>query len=81
MHGEEDDVARGRQGVALVVVVVVVAVHLAALYWPRVSIQGPVTWTDKVVHVLLFAAPTVAGPARRRAPGIPRWCPWRCTPR
>jgi len=40
---------------------VVVAVHLAALYWPRVEVQGPVTWTDKVVHVLLFAAPTVAG--------------------
>ncbi|KQZ91249.1 hypothetical protein ASD62_17290 [Phycicoccus sp. Root563] len=38
---------------------VVVAVHLAALYWPRVDIVGPVTWTDKVVHVLLFGVPTV----------------------
>ena len=42
-----------------VLAVVVVAVHLAALYWPRVDIQGPVTWTDKVVHVLLFGVPTL----------------------
>ena len=34
-------------------------VHLAALYWPRVDVQGPVTWTDKVVHVLLFGVPTL----------------------
>jgi len=40
---------------------VLVVVHLVALYWPRVDVQGPVTWTDKVVHVLLFAAPTLAG--------------------
>ena len=40
---------------------VLLVAHLAALYWPRVEIQGPVTWTDKVVHVLLFLAPTVAG--------------------
>ena len=38
-----------------------VAVHLAALYWPRVDVQGPVTWTDKAVHVLLFLVPTVVG--------------------
>ena len=36
-----------------------VAVHLAALYWPRVDVQGPVTWTDKVVHVLLFGVPAL----------------------
>jgi VanZ family protein len=46
---------------AVVVFAVLLAAHLAALYWPRVDIQGPVTWTDKVVHVLLFLAPTVAG--------------------
>lgn len=37
-----------------------VLVHLAALYAPSVGIEGPVTWTDKVVHLLLFAAPTYA---------------------
>jgi VanZ family protein len=35
--------------------------HLAALYWPRVTVEGPVAWTDKVVHVLLFALPAAAG--------------------
>lgn len=35
------------------------ALHLAALYWPRVDVTGPVAWTDKVVHVLLFAVPVV----------------------
>ncbi|HEX5427354.1 MAG TPA: VanZ family protein [Pedococcus sp.] len=38
-----------------------VVVQLLAVYWPRVDVQGPVTWTDKVVHVLLFLLPTVAG--------------------
>ena len=46
---------------ALVVFVVVLVAHLASLYWPRIGIEGPVTWTDKVVHVLLFLAPTVTG--------------------
>jgi hypothetical protein len=40
--------------------VVVVLGHLAALYWPSVGIVGPVSWTDKVVHLLLFAVPTYA---------------------
>ncbi len=40
---------------------VLVVLHLAALYWPRVDVAGPVTGTDKILHVLLFAAPTVAG--------------------
>jgi hypothetical protein len=44
-----------------VVFAVLLVAHLAALYWPRVDIQGPVSWTDKVVHVLLFLVPTVAG--------------------
>lgn len=35
--------------------------HLAALYWPRVDLQGPVTASDKVMHLFLFAAPTVTG--------------------
>jgi VanZ family protein len=26
-----------------------------------VDVQGPVIWTDKVVHVLLFLTPTLAG--------------------
>ena len=46
---------------AAVVFAVLLAAHLAALYWPRVDLQGPVTGTDKVVHVLLFLAPAVAG--------------------
>lgn len=46
---------------AAVVFAVLLVAHLAALYWPRVDIQGPVTWSDKVAHVLLFLAPTVAG--------------------
>lgn len=41
--------------------VVVLAIHLGALYWPRVAIEGPVTWTDKVVHPLLFLVPVVVG--------------------
>jgi VanZ family protein len=40
--------------------VLLVAVQLVAVYWPRVEVVGPVTWTDKVVHVLLFLAPTLA---------------------
>lgn len=40
--------------------VAVVVVHLAALYWPSVGLVGPVSWTDKVVHLLLFAVPTYA---------------------
>ena len=38
-----------------------VLVQLCAVYWPRVDVQGPVTWTDKAVHVLLFLVPTVVG--------------------
>jgi hypothetical protein len=35
-----------------------VVVHLAVLYWPVITVAGPVTWTDKVVHLLVFAVPT-----------------------
>jgi hypothetical protein len=46
---------------ALVVgAVTAVLVHLLALYAPSVGIEGPVSWTDKVVHLILFAAPTYA---------------------
>jgi VanZ family protein len=41
--------------------VALVVLQLCAVYWPRVEVQGPVAWTDKVVHALLFLAPTVAG--------------------
>ena len=51
----------GPRRTASVVVAVLLTAHLAALYWPRVDLQGPVTGTDKVVHVLLFLAPAVAG--------------------
>lgn len=52
-------VGAGRR--AVVVFAVLLVAHLCALYWPRVELQGPVSWTDKVVHVLLFLLPTVAG--------------------
>lgn len=35
-----------------------VGVQLLVLYWPVVTVTGPVTWTDKVVHCLVFAIPT-----------------------
>lgn len=60
MHGEETR-SRAAGRVWLWLFVVVVAIHLAALYWPRVSVHGPVAWTDKVVHVTLFAAPALVG--------------------
>ncbi|WP_374968579.1 VanZ family protein [Terrabacter sp. BE26] len=40
--------------------VVAVAAQMLALYWPVVTVEGPVTWTDKVVHLLVFAVPTYA---------------------
>ena len=46
---------------ALVVFVTTVALQLCAVYWPSVDVQGPVSWTDKAVHALLFLVPTVAG--------------------
>ncbi len=49
---------RSRVPVALTVAAVVV--QLAVLYWPVVTIEGPVSWTDKVVHLLVFAVPTYA---------------------
>jgi hypothetical protein len=37
-----------------------VVAQLLVLYWPVVTIEGPVSWTDKVVHLLAFALPTYA---------------------
>jgi VanZ family protein len=47
---------RARSAVAVLAVVVQVLV----VYWPVVTVQGPVIWTDKVVHALVFAVPTYA---------------------
>ena len=61
MTSPADSVTRTRRarGV-LAFAVVAVAVQLLALYWPVVTVEGPVSWTDKVVHLLLFAVPTYA---------------------
>ena len=62
--------ARRRVHPALVVFVALAVAHVAALYWPRVDVEGPVTWSDKVVHVVLFAAPTFAGLTARLRPAL-----------
>lgn len=50
-----------------VAAVVAVVLQLCVLYWPVVTVEGPVSWTDKVVHVFVFAVPTyLAGWALRR---------------
>jgi len=40
--------------------VAAVVAQLLVLYWPVVTLEGPVSWTDKVVHLLVFAVPTYA---------------------
>ena len=40
--------------------VAAVVAQLLVLYWPVVTVEGPVSWTDKVVHLLVFAVPTYA---------------------
>lgn len=52
---------------------VAVVLQLCVLYWPLVTVEGPVSWTDKVVHVLVFAVPTylVGAALRRKA-----WVGW-----
>jgi hypothetical protein len=42
------------------IAVAVVVAQLLVLYWPVVTVEGPVSWTDKVVHALVFAIPTYA---------------------
>jgi hypothetical protein len=44
----------------LAVATLAVAAHLAVLYWPVVTVMGPVSWSDKVVHLAVFAIPTYA---------------------
>ena len=44
----------------LLLAVLAVVVQLTVLYWPVVTVEGPVSWTDKVVHLLVFAVPTWA---------------------
>jgi VanZ family protein len=41
-----------------VIAVAVVVLQLGVLYWPVVTLQGPVSWTDKVAHLFVFAVPT-----------------------
>jgi hypothetical protein len=48
----------------------VLAVHLVALYLPRVDLGGAPQDSDKVVHVLLFGVPTFLGVVAFR-----RWWP------
>ena len=54
-------VGRRDRRIGQLVFALTVVVQLCAVYWPRVDVQGPVTWTDKAVHVLLFLVPTVVG--------------------
>jgi VanZ family protein len=57
-----DSAARARRVSrgAVAFAVVAVLAQLLALYWPVVTVEGPVSWTDKVVHLLVFAVPTYA---------------------
>ena len=50
-----------RNRLARGVFVALVVVQLLAVYWPRVEVEGPVPWTDKVVHMVLFLLLTLAG--------------------
>ncbi|WP_404392613.1 VanZ family protein [Humibacillus xanthopallidus] len=61
MTSPTDSAAAGlaRRGVVALAVVAVLA-QLVVLYWPVVTVEGPVSWTDKVVHLLVFAVPTYA---------------------
>ena len=45
---------------ARAVALAAVVAQLLVLYWPVVTVEGPVSWTDKVVHALVFAIPTYA---------------------
>ncbi len=49
-----------RSRVVVGLAVAAVVVQLLVLYWPVVTVEGPVSWTDKVVHLLVFAVPTYA---------------------
>jgi len=47
-------------GLVVGLAVAAVVTQLLVLYWPVVTVEGPVSWTDKVVHLLVFAVPTYA---------------------
>ena len=49
---------RPTRSLIVIAAVVAVVLQLCVLYWPVVTVEGPVSWTDKVVHVLVFAVPT-----------------------
>lgn len=48
------------RGVVAGLAVLAVIAQLVALYWPVVAIEGPVSWSDKIGHLALFAVPTYA---------------------
>jgi hypothetical protein len=52
--------AVGRRRLVVWSAVLAVVIQLLVLYWPVVTVEGPVSWTDKVVHLLVFAVPTYA---------------------
>lgn len=59
--------ARPTRSLVVTAAVLAMVLQLCVLYWPVVTVEGPVSWTDKVVHVLVFAVPTyLAGRALRR---------------
>lgn len=61
MIGEPTDPEQ-RRVADLTIVVLAVALHLVGLYWPTTPDVGPLGFPglDKVIHLLLFAAPTWA---------------------
>ena len=52
---------------ARVMTIVAVVAQLVVLYWPVVTVEGPVSWTDKVVHLLVFAVPGLGPPPASNA--------------
>ena len=50
--------------------VVAVVAQVLAVYWPRVTVEGPVTWTDKVAHLLIFALPALTGMLAGMRPAV-----------
>lgn len=59
---------RPRSALAPLPFMLLLAVQLVALYWPRVAVEHPFSWADKAAHVLIFAAPAAAGVLARLRP-------------
>ncbi len=60
MRTDRDSTTRSRaRQVGIAALCLTLAVQAAALYWPSVSVTGPVSWTDTVVHAVIFAVPTL----------------------